>query len=64
MQRSDLPYDEPSDKIDPLSRYVNDEDIVQLNEVNLVQLNRADLPYDDAADKVDPLSRYVNDEDI
>ena len=28
VQKADLPYDEPADKIDPLSRYVNDEDIV------------------------------------
>ena len=28
VNRADLPYDEAADKIDPLSRYVNDEDIV------------------------------------
>ncbi len=28
INKADLPYDEASDKVDPLSRYVNDEDIV------------------------------------
>ena len=28
INKADLPYDEAEDKVDPLSRYVNDEDIV------------------------------------
>ena len=28
IRKADLPYTETADKIDPLSRYVNDEDIV------------------------------------
>ena len=66
-KKADLPYDEAADKIDPLSRYVNDEDIVQLKDdvpVPIMLVQRADLPYDEPADKIDPLSRYVNDEDI
>tara|TARA_B110000914_G_C15166252_1_gene310675 strand:- start:300 stop:530 length:231 start_codon:yes stop_codon:yes gene_type:complete len=67
MQYNDLPYDDATDKVDPLSRYVNDEDIVQLHDtvpVPIMLLQRNDLPYDEPSDKVDPLSRYVNDEDI
>merc|ERR1711939_1050558 len=63
-----LPYDEAADKVDPLSRYVNDDDIVQLSEENLVMLNKPSvsdgLPWNETADKIDPLSRYVNDDDI
>ena len=55
-RRADLPYSEDSDKIDPLPRYVNDDD--------LVQIHRGDLPYSLEADKIDPVSRYVNDDDI
>jgi len=63
IKYNDLPHDASADKVDPLSRYVNDEDVVQLeDDVSLVQYN--DLPHDASADKVDPLSRYVNDEDI
>jgi hypothetical protein len=29
MQYNDLPDDGPIDKIDPVSRYVNDEDLIQ-----------------------------------
>ena len=77
MQKADLPHDLDADKIDPVSRYVNDDDLVQQHShirytsvmddedvVVLVQLNKADLPHDEAADKVDPLSRYVNDDDL
>ena len=32
VRKDDLPYDKDADKIDPLSRYVNDEDIVQLHD--------------------------------
>ena len=28
INKADLPYDDAADKVDPLSRYVNDEDIV------------------------------------
>ena len=56
LRRADLPHDGQIDKLDPVSRYVNDDD--------LVQLNRADLPHDGEIDKLDPVSRYVNDDDI
>ena len=60
-----LPYDAAADKVDPLSRYVNDDDILQLEDnIALVQLRRGDLPHGDDADKIDPVSRYVNDDDI
>ena len=63
IKYNDLPHDAAPDKVDPLSRYVNDEDVVQIaDDVSLVQYN--DLPHDAAPDKVDPLSRYVNDEDV
>ena len=63
MRYNDLPHDASPDKVDPLSRYVNDEEIVQMvDDVNLVQYN--DLPHDASPDKVDPISRYVNDEDV
>ena len=32
MKYNDLPHDAVPDKVDPLSRYVNDEDIVQLHD--------------------------------
>ena len=67
LRKNDLPHDpELIDKVDPLSRYVNDDDIVQIqDDVSLVQLKKNDLPHDaDLVDKVDPLSRYVNDDDI
>ena len=65
LKKADLPYDLEGDKVDVLSRYVNDDDIVQLNDdINLVQLEKADLPYDLDGDKIDVLSRYVNDDDI
>merc|ERR1712086_1107620 len=72
LNRDDLPHgpkdDTWVDKIDPLSRYVNDDDILQVKEQNLVQLKRDDLPQgpkdDTWVDKIDPLSRYVNDDDI
>ena len=67
-QYNDLPHDATPDKVDPLSRYVNDEDVVQLHDTvpnrELIQLQYNDLPHDAAADKIDPLSRYVNDEDV
>ena len=66
-RKGDLPYTGPIDKLDPLSRYVNDDDLVGLGEEHsLVQLNsiKGDLPHDGPFDKVDPLSRYVNDDDI
>ena len=62
---NDLPYDGAPDKVDPINRYVNDEDVVQLkDDINLVQMKYNDLPYDGAPDKVDPINRYVNDEDV
>ena len=65
IKYNDLPYDGAPDKVDPISRYVNDEDVVQIeDDVNLVQTRYNDLPYDGAPDKVDPISRYVNDEDV
>ena len=65
IDKADLPYTEPIDKIDTLSRYVNDDDIVQIeDDVNFVQLDKADLPYTEPIDKIDTLSRYVNDDDI
>ena len=66
MQYNDLPYDGAPDKVDPLSRYVNDEDVVQIHDTvpNTTLLQYNDLPYDGAPDKVDPISRYVNDEDV
>ena len=68
LQKADLPYNaDLVEKLDPLSRYVNDENIVQLKSnvkpVNLAQ--KADLPYNpDLIEKLDPVSRYVNDENI
>ena len=63
-----LPHDEAADKIDPVSRYINDDDIVQIKEENLLMLNKPSvsdgLPHDDASDKIDPVSRYINDDDI
>ena len=51
IRKSDLPHDAEVDKLDPVSRYVNDEDIVQLHdEVKLVQLNKSDLPHDAEVD--------------
>jgi hypothetical protein len=67
MRKNDLPHNaELIDKLDPLSRYVNDDDIVQIeDDISLVQLHKADLPHDaDLVEKLDPLSRYVNDDDI
>ena len=53
------------EKLDPLSRYVNDDDILYIKAQNLVQLSKNDLPNDaDLVEKLDPLSRYVNDDDI
>ncbi len=74
LRYTDLPHTGSVDtnadnilKIDPLSRYVNDDDLVQINS----QVRYMDLPavgqYDTNADnveKLDPLSRYVNDDDI
>tara|TARA_B110000503_G_C7011874_1_gene356057 strand:+ start:125 stop:346 length:222 start_codon:yes stop_codon:yes gene_type:complete len=56
VRYNDLPDNLYADKIDPLSRYVNDEEMVQL------QYN--DLPDNLYADKIDPISRYANDEDL
>ena len=55
-KKADLPYTDDADKIDVVSRYVNDDD--------LVQIYRGDLPYSAESDKIDPVSRYVNDDDI
>ena len=55
---NDLPYTLDADKIDPVSRYVNDDDLIQIETV------KGDLPYTEEADKIDPVSRYVNDDDI
>ena len=60
LKKADLPYTEDADKIDPLSRYVNDDDLVQTN--SLIQ--KADLPATDEPEKIDTLSRYVNDDDL
>ena len=68
LKYNDLPHDaDLVEKVDPLSRYVNDENIVQLKSnvkpVRLAQYN--DLPHDaDLIEKLDPVSRYVNDENI
>ena len=67
IHKADLPYNaDMVEKVDPLSRYVNDDDIVQIKDsVKLAQLNKADLPYHaELVEKLDPLSRYVNDDDI
>ena len=72
LNKDDLPHGPKDnslvDKLDPLSRYVNDDDLVQTREHNLVQLRKDDLPHgpkdDSLVDKLDPLSRYVNDDDI
>ena len=32
IRKDDLSYERDADKVDPLSRYVNDEDIVQLHD--------------------------------
>ena len=67
VKYNDLPYDaDKVEKLDTLSRYVNDADIVQLHDnVKLAQLQYNDLPYDaDKVEKLDGLSRYVNDADI
>ena len=60
LKKADLPYTDDADKIDPLSRYVNDDDLVQTHS----HIRKADLPSTDEADKIDPLSRYVNDDDL
>ena len=36
IKKADLPYTEEADKIDPLSRYVNDDDLVHLTEETLL----------------------------
>ena len=67
MRKADLPHHaDLVEKLDPLSRYVNDDDIVQIeDDISLVQMAKADLPHDaDLVEKLDPLSRYVNDDDI
>ena len=62
LRKDDLPYNpELIDKVDPLSRYVNDDDLVQIGS----RIRKDDLPYNpELIDKVDPLSRYVNDDDL
>ena len=60
LNKADLPHNLEADKIDPVSRYVNDDDLVQLTS----SINKADLPHNLEADKIDPVSRYVNDDDI
>merc|ERR1711934_266821 len=72
LNKEDLPHgpkdDSMVEKMDPLSRYVNDDDILQIKEQNLVQLGKDDLPHgpkdDSMVEKLDPISRYVNDDDI
>merc|ERR1712048_1259576 len=72
LNKDDLPHgpkdDSMVEKLDPLSRYVNDDDILQIKEQNLVQLKKEDLPHGpkdtSLIDKLDPVSRYVNDDDI
>ena len=51
------------DKLDPLSRYVNDDDLVQLSYNDLPHTGSEDTNADQV-EKLDPLSRYVNDDDI
>ena len=60
LRKADLPYTEEADKIDPLSRYVNDDDLVQTHSY----IRKADLPATEEPEKIDPLSRYVNDDDL
>ena len=64
IKYDDLPSTAEVEKLDPLSRYVNDDDLVQVHDTNLIQLQYNDLPSTDAVEKLDPLSRYVNDDDI
>ena len=64
MKYDDLPSNAEVEKLDPLSRYVNDDDLVQVHDFNLIQLQYNDLPSTDEVEKLDPLSRYVNDDDI
>ena len=62
LQKDDLPYTASLvDKLDPVSRYVNDDDLIQLHS----QMKKDDLPYPASlVDKLDPVSRYVNDDDL
>ena len=67
LKKDDLPYDaDKVEKLDPISRYVNDENIVQLKSNVPVKLaQKDDLPYNaEMLEKLDPVSRYVNDENI
>merc|ERR1712127_794673 len=76
ITKDDLPHgpkdDSLVDKLDLMSRYVNDDDILQIKSENLVQLGsqiaKDDLPHgpkdDSLIEKLDPVSRYVNDDDI
>ena len=68
LKKDDLPYNpDLIEKLDPVDRYVNDENIVQLkSNVKPVKLaQKDDLPYNaDLIEKLDPVDRYVNDENI
>ena len=65
IRYNDLPDNLGADKVDPISRYVNDEDLLHIgDDIKLLQLQYNDLPDNLGCDKIDPVSRYVNDEDL
>ena len=66
INKDDLPANASLvEKLDPVSRYVNDDDLVQIKNTQLLQLSKDDLPYNATlVEKLDPVSRYVNDDDI
>ena len=68
IKYNDLPSTADVDKLDPLSRYVNDDDLIQLSAENQAKLEMYmkydDLPSNAEVEKLDPLSRYVNDDDL
>merc|ERR1739838_599594 len=51
------------DKLDPMSRYVNDDNLVQVSYNDLPHTGSVDTNADNL-DKLDPMSRYVNDDNI
>lgn len=65
-EKGDLPDYLTADKIDPLSRYENDDDLVQYDpsDVVLMQIKKGDLPDYGTPEKIDYLSRYENDDDL
>ena len=53
LKKGDLPYTEVIDKVDTLSRYVNDDDLVMDgSDVVLVMINKGDLPYTEVIDNM------------